>query len=215
DTENIIKIVAMSRGRSDEKYALMEYGGQDLHHFTEENGVFKDENLKKTFFQAVKGVSTLFRAGYLHHDIKPDNILINDEGVVKLCDFGLAEKMPGKEKKRFGTVLYMPLEKLYKLETYPNDKVDSWSLGCTFAEMRLGYPVIDDFSAGLLWNRYLNVNAAEEKLEVLRESTYLQLLEKEGEQAAELFNALTELDPRQRLSPTEALKHPYFASCYS
>ncbi|WP_257285830.1 protein kinase, partial [Endozoicomonas sp. SESOKO1] len=212
DTENIIKIVAMSRGRSDEKYALMEYGGQDLPHYSKENGNFKDENLKKTIFQVVKGVSSLYKAGYQHHDIKPDNILITNEGVVKLCDFGLAEKMAGKEQKKNGTPLYMPLEKLYELKSYPNDKADSWSLGCTFAEMCLGCPVIDYISAGLLWYLLLNLEAAEERLDRLRESTYLQLREKEGEQAADFFMALTELDPKKRLSPTEALEHPYLAS---
>ncbi|WP_066018351.1 protein kinase domain-containing protein [Endozoicomonas atrinae] len=213
NTENIVNLISLSRGRSDKKYALLEYGGLDILNSIEKDGLFKDEELKRTFFQAVKGISTLFQAGYQHHDIKPENILINGKGIVKICDFGLAEKMAGNIQTGNGTPDYMPLEKVYELNNYHNDRADSWSLGCTFAEMRLGYPVMQVSDAMLKGQMLLH--EAVKEIKTMREKAYQQLLQQEGEQAAELFAALTKINPKYRLSPTEALEHPYFDSCYS
>lgn len=107
----------------------------------------------------------------------------------------------------------MPPEKMYYLKGYPVDRADSWSLGCTFAEMRLGYPVMIGIST--LWKAQKPLDEALAHLKTMREKAYQQLLKKEGKQAAELFRALTKLHSGDRPSPTEILKHPYFASCYS
>ncbi|WP_257296534.1 serine/threonine-protein kinase [Endozoicomonas sp. YOMI1] len=213
-TKNIVNLVSLSRGRSDHKYALMEFGGQDLLKSSEEDGLFEGEELKTTFFQATRGISTLFKAGYQHHDIKPENILINTKGVVKICDFGLAKKMEGIKQVDSGTPCYMSPEKLYRLTNYPNDRADSWALGCTFAEMCLGGDPIMHVTKDMR-SRKTPFKKAVAELEIMREDAYQKLLKKEGKQAADFFNALTELDPRKRLSPTEALEHPYFNSCYS
>ncbi|WP_257267267.1 serine/threonine-protein kinase [Endozoicomonas sp. ONNA2] len=205
NSENIVNLISLSRGRSDKKYALLEYGGMDLRKSLKKDGCFKGVDLKEAFFQAVNGVSTLFQAGYQHHDIKPENILINGKGKVKICDFGFAEQLGGSIQILSGTPWYKPPEKKYRLDDQKNDRADSWSLGCTFAEMRLGYPVmpVDD---GIPFNE------AMKSIKTLRTETYEELLEKEGQQAAELFMSLTEPDPADRLSPTEALSHPYFAT---
>jgi serine/threonine protein kinase len=41
--------------------------------------------------QAISAVAYMHRTGYLHRDIKPENFLINDDGKLKLADFGLAK----------------------------------------------------------------------------------------------------------------------------
>ncbi|WP_257265844.1 protein kinase [Endozoicomonas sp. ONNA2] len=214
NTENIIQIVAMSRGRSDKKYALMEYGGKNLKKSSKQNGCFKGEKLKRTFYQTVKGVNTLFKVGYQHQDIKPENILINDEGVVKICDFGLALRIGGCRQVRDGSLKYMSPEKLYRLDYEPNDRADSWALGCTFAELCLDCKSIMPVDMDMFKGK-LPYKAAIDKINKKRKDVYEQLLEKEGKQAADLFWALTEPDPKKRLSPTEALAHPYFDSCHS
>ncbi|MGO0307621.1 serine/threonine-protein kinase [Endozoicomonas acroporae] len=214
NTENIVNLVSLSRGKSNKKYILMEYGGQDLLDTSEQEGLFRGENLKSTFFQATRGINTLFKAGYQHHDIKPENILINEKGVVKICDFGLSAKMDRATPVLSGTPCYTSPEKLYNLTKKPNVRADSWALGCTFAEMRLGgdpiMPVTRDMQNGKT-----SYKEALAKLKEAREVAYQKLLEKEGEQAADFFRALTEPDPKMRLSPTEALEHPYFASYHS
>ena len=39
------------------------------------------------------GLKHMHENGYLHRDIKADNILVNDKGIIKLCDFGIANKL--------------------------------------------------------------------------------------------------------------------------
>lgn len=43
------------------------------------------------FMQMLNGYNCLHSRGILHHDIKPQNFLIKNESIVKICDFGLAE----------------------------------------------------------------------------------------------------------------------------
>ncbi|WP_422445750.1 serine/threonine-protein kinase [Endozoicomonas sp. ALB091] len=214
NTENIVNLVCLSRGKSDQKYILMEYGGHDLLNSLEQDGLFRGEELKSTFFQATRGINTLFKAGYQHHDIKPENILINGKGLVKICDFGFSAKMDRATPVLSGTPDYISPEKMYNLTKKPNVRADSWALGCTFAEMCLGgdpvMPVTQD-----MWERKMSYKEALAQLKEAREDAYQKLLEVEGEQAADFFRALTEPDPKMRLSPTEALEHPYFESYHS
>ncbi|MBO9494001.1 serine/threonine-protein kinase [Thalassotalea sp. G20_0] len=214
NTENIANLVSLSRGKSNKKYILMEYGGENLLDSSEKDRLFRGEDLKSAFFQATRGINTLFKAGYQHHDIKPENILINGKGVVKICDFGFSAKMDRATPVRSGTPSYISPEKLYNSTNKPNVRADSWALGCTFAEMCLGgdpiMPVTKD-----MWKGKTPYKEALAKLKEAREDAYQKLLEVEGEQAADFFRALTEPDPEMRLSPTEALEHPYFASYHS
>lgn len=75
----------------------------------------------------------------MHRDIKGGNILINDEGIVKLADFGLSRDMVPLDKNpnyttRVVTRWYRAPELALEDPKY-NEKIDIWSIGCTFAEI--------------------------------------------------------------------------------
>ena len=74
----------------------------------------------------------------LHLDIKPDNILINREGRVKVLDFGLAQlsHSMGYGQAGGGTIGYMPLEQI-RMES-PDERTDEWSLAAILYEMLTG-----------------------------------------------------------------------------
>ncbi|MTV47257.1 protein kinase domain-containing protein, partial [Streptococcus pneumoniae] len=61
------------------------------------------------FAQIVDAVAHLHNHGFVHNDIKADNILMSEDGVPKLCDFGLACKI-GTPSKGAGTTKYMAPE---------------------------------------------------------------------------------------------------------
>ncbi len=75
----------------------------------------------------------------IHRDIKPQNLLINTKGQIKIADFGVSGKINQTNSTKdtwIGTVTYMSPERLQGLE-YTSDS-DLWSLGMTILECLIG-----------------------------------------------------------------------------
>jgi serine/threonine protein kinase len=97
--------------------------------------------------------------GFALRDIKPDNILINHEGQVLLCDFGLVAPFGDIDSSICGTPEYMAPERLSKRRsTLPiQPEIDYWSLGVLAFELLMGYTpyaYVEDDLDGLLESMY-------------------------------------------------------------
>jgi len=91
----------------------------------------------------LRGVDACHQNYVLHRDLKPGNLLLSEDGVVKLADFGLARTYgsPGaKFSPQAFTRWYRPMELLLGAEEY-GPASDMWSVGCIFAEMFLRVPL--------------------------------------------------------------------------
>lgn len=92
----------------------------------------KEKEYEKLFTQLAQTLGYLHSKNILHRDIKLDNILLTNQGVVKLCDFGISRKMD-KDKiiyEHIGTPVYLAPE-IISEEGYQGFSADIWSLAVT------------------------------------------------------------------------------------
>ena len=92
---------------------------------------------KSFLFQLLRGIGHCHQHRVLHRDLKPQNLLINREGILKLADFGLARAF-GIPVKNYThevvTLWYRAPDILMGSKNY-STSVDIWSVGCIFAEL--------------------------------------------------------------------------------
>ncbi|XP_052020672.1 putative sperm motility kinase W [Apodemus sylvaticus] len=127
---NIIRLFQVLITPSHVNFILEYAPGGNLSDLTEENGPLQEAEAKKIFGQVVSAVKYCHNNDFIHRDIKPQNVLRDAEGNVKLTDFGLATKIrPGSFlKRRCGTKVFFAPE-LVLGEAYDGRKTDVWSLG--------------------------------------------------------------------------------------
>uniref|UniRef100_A0A8C7IAZ4 cyclin-dependent kinase n=1 Tax=Oncorhynchus kisutch TaxID=8019 RepID=A0A8C7IAZ4_ONCKI len=107
---------------------VFEYLEKDLKQYMDDCGsIMSVHNVKIFLFQLLRGLAYCHRRKVLHRDLKPQNLLINDKGELKLADFGLARA------KSVPT-------KTYSNEVY-STPIDMWGVGCIFYEMMTGRPL--------------------------------------------------------------------------
>ncbi|KAJ4883758.1 Protein kinase superfamily protein [Raphanus sativus] len=108
---------------------------------------FTTPQIKCYMKQLFSGLDHCHSRGVMHRDIKGSNLLLSNEGVLKVADFGLANfsNSSGHKKKpltsRVVTLWYRPPELLLGATDY-GAAVDLWSVGCVFAELLLGKPIL-------------------------------------------------------------------------
>ncbi|RUM13486.1 serine/threonine protein kinase [Rhizobium phaseoli] len=135
---HVVKIHHVLRSKGDEEFLLvMEYcEGKSARQVTEKNVVFLSE-AKRIICEAAIGLNYIHGHGYLHRDIKPDNILLKGDGHVKVGDFGfVTDDLQFGFATPYGTAVYWAPEVLG--EKACSQLSDVYSLGVTFINLLSG-----------------------------------------------------------------------------
>jgi len=141
DHPQIVKFEKYSSNR-DHTYILMEYfraSNLKLQIKADTNGVHL--KVRQLFEGVCAALSHVHQKGFIHRDIKPDNVLMNKVGEVRLCDFSLSSKqklgmgklLAGKLKSIQGTRTYIAPETIRRNQ--PTFQTDLYSLGVLFFEV--------------------------------------------------------------------------------
>lgn len=147
DHPNVIKLEGLVTSRmSCSLYLVFEYMEHDLAGLAACQGIkFSEPQVKCYMKQLLSGLEHCHNNGVLHRDIKGSNLLIDNDGILKIADFGLATFYdPGLKQpmtSRVVTLWYRPPELLLGA-TYYGVGVDLWSAGCILAELLAGKPIM-------------------------------------------------------------------------
>lgn len=128
--------------KNESLWIVMEYcsGGSCLDRM-KKDGVFLQDAVAIIMRETLCGLNYLHRLGRIHRDIKAANILLTQEGNIKLADFGVSGQITATISKKntfVGTPYWMAPEVI--LRSSYNTKADIWSLGITAWELVHGLP---------------------------------------------------------------------------
>lgn len=144
--QHIIRIFKVSRSQTN-PYFVMEYfpSGSLRARLLSKDMAFVLENLHSILKQTATGLAFMNAQGWVHRDVKPDNILVNAAGEVRLIDFAIAYRIPTGFAKMFhgkkqaqGTRSYMSPEQIRGLAL--DGRADIYSFGVTAYELSTGRP---------------------------------------------------------------------------
>ena len=121
------------------------------------NEYFTEKEIASIIKMVLKGLQFLHAQKKIHRDIKAGNILLTDEGVAKLGDFGVSAQLTNsisKKISKIGTPYWMSPEVISQ-KSY-DSKCDIWSLGITCIELAEGEPPYSEVRTFLVMKKILN-----------------------------------------------------------
>ncbi len=140
---NIVSIYEAGEDDKQNPYLVFEYvSGQLLSDVMKHKGILSVKSALELLKPAIEAISHADQQNIIHCDLKPANILINDENIAKVMDFGIARVLSKQKSKTdgfLGTPRYMPPE--YIREQIVSASNDSYALGIILYEMLTGKSV--------------------------------------------------------------------------
>ncbi|XP_044469884.1 mitogen-activated protein kinase kinase kinase 20-like [Mangifera indica] len=166
------------------------------------NGKLQESDVKRYTRSVLKGLRHIHAKGFVHCDIKLQNLLVFDQDEAKIADFGLAKKSGTENKQeKFecrGTPLFMSPEAVNDNEYEPPG--DIWALGCAVVEMITGKPAWNFKDGGNVFGLLIRIGVGDELPVIPGE------LSEEGKDF--LVKCFVK-DPKQRWTADMLLNHPF------
>ncbi|PIN22335.1 Cdc2-related protein kinase [Handroanthus impetiginosus] len=232
DHPNVMKLEALVTSRvSGSLYLVFEYMEHDLAGLLASPKVkFTEPQIKCYMQQILWGLEHCHSRGVLHRDIKGSNLLVDNNGVLKIGDFGLATSFkPGQKQpltSRVVTLWYRAPELLLGATEY-GAAIDLWSVGCILAELFAGKPIMPGRTeveqmhkifklcgspTEEYWSKTKLPLASSFKSQRLYKRRVADTFKDFPSSALALLEVLLSIDPEERGTASSALKSEFFMS---
>ncbi|MCJ1322609.1 negative regulator of the PHO system [Xylographa vitiligo] len=209
---------------------VFEYMDKDLKKYMDsrgDRGQLDYITIKSFMYQLLQGIAFCHDNRVLHRDLKPQNLLINNKGQLKLADFGLARAF-GIPVNTFSnevvTLWYRAPDVLLGSRTY-NTSIDIWSAGCIMAEMYTGRPLFpgtnneDELQkifrlmgtpSERSWPGISQFPEYKPNFHIYATQDLRLILPQIDQQGLDLLGRMLQLRPEMRISAKDALNHAWF-----
>ena len=139
-------------------YIIMEYCKHgELFDYIVKNEKLSEDESSVFFYQLINGIEYIHSKGISHRDLKPENLLLAENNILKIIDFGLSHEFGGEEllKTKCGSPSYAAPE-IICCPFYDGFKVDIWCCGIILYAMLCGYLPFDGENNNVLFQNILN-----------------------------------------------------------
>ncbi|XP_057439440.1 probable serine/threonine-protein kinase At1g54610 [Lotus japonicus] len=232
DHPNVVKLQGLVTSRmSCSLYLVFDYMVHDLAGLAASPGIrFTEPQVKCYMRQLLSGLEHCHHRRVLHRDIKGSNLLIDNEGVLKIADFGLASVFDPNHKhpmtSRVVTLWYRPPELLLGATDY-DVGVDLWSAGCILGELLAGKPIMPGRTeveqlhkiyklcgspSDEYWKKSKLPNATLFKPREPYKRCIREIFKDFPPSALPLIDTLLAIDPVERRTASDALRSEFFTT---
>jgi mitogen-activated protein kinase 1/3 len=233
DHDDIITLVDIHKPEKktgfEDIYFVTELMESDLHRVIYSGQKLTDEHIQYFMYQLLRGMLHMHSANVMHRDLKPNNVLVNKDCKLKICDLGLARGFDLEDETKTTYVVtrwYRAPEVILKASEYTK-AIDIWSIGCIFAELLGRTPLfpgqnyLDQLQRIIAVSgtpsqadmAYITNDKALEYMKSLPKRTKLPLKNLYPEAnpvALDMLEKMLVFNPDKRYTAEECLGHPYF-----
>lgn len=160
-----------------------------------------DFEVWQIFRQLVTGIRYLHFQNIVHGDIKPQNLLLGDDGIVKIADFGISQMLSGSDEQLHdagGTPAFMAPELCEGKKNFSGQLADIWAIGATIFMLRFGQP---PFVAKSIINLYYKI---------CNDPLVFPVTPSIDPGLQNLIEGMLEKNPEKRLTIAQIVAHPWY-----
>ena len=182
----------------DNYYIVMEYcKSGELFDYIVDHEHLEEDEAAIFFYQLINGVEYIHSLGIAHRDLKPENLLLTDNKILKIIDFGLSHEFNGEDllKTKCGSPSYAAPE-IIKGLPYDGFKTDIWCCGIILYALVCGYLPFEGETNKILFKTIVECNP--------------EIPDYLSEDIQDLIGAILKPDPDDRITINDIKKHDFY-----